>query len=104
MRVLRSPVSPNAADDHDFRFLAPAAAPGAAPEREGSERPPPAGGRPRVKLPDGIEVRAFDELHDRPERWRAAVASIAAAHSTATVQVNLGGTVLVGMVGDELVV
>lgn len=55
-------------------------------------------------LPAQIDVQAFDALHDQPERWRDVVASIAAGYSTATAVPVDGGTVLVALVGTELVV
>lgn len=55
-------------------------------------------------LPARIDVRAFDALHDEPERWRDVVASIAAGYSSAPATPVAGGTVLVARVGTELVV
>ena len=57
-----------------------------------------------LTLPATIDVAAFDALHDEPARWRDVVASIAAGHSRAPVRQVEEGTVLVGLVGDELVV
>ncbi len=57
-----------------------------------------------MNLPSTIDVRSFDELHDEPARWREVVASIAAEHSAAPMRPASEGTVLVGLVGDELVV
>ncbi len=56
------------------------------------------------ELPASIDPRAFDELHDQPERWRDVVAAIAAAHSSAPVAPVAAGTALVALVGDALVV
>jgi hygromycin-B 7''-O-kinase len=55
-------------------------------------------------LPASIDVAAFDALHDDESRWRDVVASIAAQYSAAPVTPASEGTVLVGLVGDELVV
>jgi hygromycin-B 7''-O-kinase len=55
-------------------------------------------------LPATIDVAAFDALHDEPERWRDVITSIAAEHSAAPVRQVEEGTVLVGLVGSELVV
>jgi len=57
-----------------------------------------------MTLPAEIDVQAFDALHDQPERWHGVVASIAAGFSSAPVTPAAGGTVLVGLVGAELVV
>lgn len=57
-----------------------------------------------MTLPSDIDVRAFDELHDEPARWRDVVASIAAEYSAEPVQPASEGTVLVGLVGRSLVV
>ncbi|MFO1337291.1 MAG: phosphotransferase [Burkholderiaceae bacterium] len=57
-----------------------------------------------MPLPERIDPRAFDELHDEPARWREVVASIAAEHSAAPMRPASEGTVLVGLVGDEIVV
>jgi hygromycin-B 7''-O-kinase len=56
------------------------------------------------KLPASIDVAAFDALHDEPARWREVIASIAARHSQEPVRPMEEGTVLVALVGDELVV
>lgn len=55
-------------------------------------------------LPAHIDVAAFDALHDEPGRWRDVIGSIAAGHSPAPVRQMEEGTVLVGLVGEELVV
>ena len=47
---------------------------------------------------------AFDALHDDESRWRDLVASIAAEYSPAPVTPATVGTVLVGLVGRDLVV
>jgi hygromycin-B 7''-O-kinase len=57
-----------------------------------------------LTLPAAIDVAAFDALHDEPERWRDVITSIAAEHSAASVRPVEEGTVLVGLVGEELVV
>lgn len=57
-----------------------------------------------MSLPSSIDARAFDDLHDEPARWRDVVAAIAAEHSTAPMRPASEGTVLVGLVGDALVV
>lgn len=51
-----------------------------------------------------IEPHAFDALHDEPARWREVVEAIAAEHSAGPVRPASEGTVLVGLVGDEIVV
>lgn len=55
-------------------------------------------------LPATIDAQAFDALHEQPERWRDAVAAIAALHSDAPVTPVAAGTVLVALVGREFVV
>jgi hygromycin-B 7''-O-kinase len=55
-------------------------------------------------LPASIDVAAFDVLHDDVVRWRDVVSSIAAAYSDAPVSPASEGTVLVGLVGQDLVV
>ena len=55
-------------------------------------------------LPAQISVEAFDAFHDDVERWREVVSSIAAAHASAHVTPMADGTVLVALVGDDLVV
>lgn len=57
-----------------------------------------------MQLPAEIDAAAFDALHDDPARWHAVVAAIAAEHSTGAVRPMGDGTVLVALVGDELVV
>jgi hygromycin-B 7''-O-kinase len=57
-----------------------------------------------AKLPASIDVAAFDALHDDASRWRDVVSSIAAEYSPAPVTPASEGTVLVGLVGRELVV
>jgi hygromycin-B 7''-O-kinase len=47
---------------------------------------------------------SFDALADAPERWHPAIAELAARHSAAPVRQPGQGTVLVGLVGSELVV
>jgi len=57
-----------------------------------------------MKLPQTIDIAAFDALHDEPERWHDVVASIAAGYASAPVRPASEGTALVGLVGEELVV
>jgi hygromycin-B 7''-O-kinase len=57
-----------------------------------------------LKLPQTIDVAAFDALHDDVGRWQDVVASIAQGHASAPVTPASDGTVLVGLVGEELVV
>ena len=55
-------------------------------------------------LPASIDVEAFDALHDDESQWRNLVASIAAGYSAEPVTPATVGTVLVGLVGRDLVV
>ena len=55
-------------------------------------------------LPQTISVAAFDALHDQPTAWRDVMLSIAAGHSAAPVCQMSEGTVLVALLGDELVI
>lgn len=55
-------------------------------------------------LPATIDREDFWTLHDEPARWRDVIGSIAADHARAPVKQVEEGTVLVGLVGDELVV
>lgn len=57
-----------------------------------------------LTLPASIDVASFDALHDEPARWREVIESIAAVHASAPVRQVEEGTVLVGLVGSELVV
>ncbi|MBT9594639.1 MAG: aminoglycoside 3'-phosphotransferase/choline kinase family protein [Vitreoscilla sp.] len=57
-----------------------------------------------MKLPASIGVEAFDALHDDIPRWQDLIASIAAEHSAAPVRPMEEGTVLVALVGTDLVV
>jgi hygromycin-B 7''-O-kinase len=50
------------------------------------------------------EPAAFYALSEAPERWRDAITELAARHSQAAVRQPGAGTVLVGLVGSELVV
>ena len=55
-------------------------------------------------LPATISVQDFDAIHDDVACWRELVGSIAAAHSPEPVTPMEAGTVLVALVGQELVV
>lgn len=55
-------------------------------------------------LPAVIDFADFDRLHDDVACWRDFIAAIAAEHSGAPVTPVEEGTVLVGLVGSELVV
>jgi len=57
-----------------------------------------------LPLPQAISVAAFDALHDDAPRWRDVIVAIAAEHSSQPVRQMSEGTVLVGLVGQELVV
>jgi hygromycin-B 7''-O-kinase len=61
-----------------------------------------------MPLPPIIDVASFDALHDEPSRWQPVIEAIAAEHtqdhSAAPVRAMTEGTVLVGLVGAELVV
>jgi len=59
---------------------------------------------PLQHLPAEIGVAEFDALHDEPGRWRGIVEAIAARYSAAPMVAAEEGTVLVGLVGRELVV
>ncbi|MBX3635237.1 MAG: phosphotransferase [Rubrivivax sp.] len=56
-----------------------------------------------ASLPADPGPAAFDALHDDPERWRDAVAAIAARHSPAEVRQVAEGTALVAFVGPDRV-
>ncbi len=55
-------------------------------------------------LPQAITVADFDALHDQPAAWREAMTSIAADYSAAPVRQMSEGTVLVALLGQDLVV
>ena len=55
-------------------------------------------------LPAEISAAAFDELHDNPAAWRDVVSTIAARHSDQPLRLMSEGTVLVVLVGHDLVV
>ncbi len=55
-------------------------------------------------LPQAITVADFDALHDQPSAWREVMTSIAAVYSAAPVRQMSEGTVLVALVGQDLVV
>jgi hygromycin-B 7''-O-kinase len=57
-----------------------------------------------MHLPHCPDAAAFDTLHDNAPAWHGAVATIAARHSAAPVRQMLDGTVLVALVGQDLVV
>jgi hygromycin-B 7''-O-kinase len=57
-----------------------------------------------MPLPAFDDYPAFDDFHDDPGAWRDEIAEIAAAHSRAPIRLADSGTVLVALVGDELVV
>ena len=57
-----------------------------------------------MNLPETIDATSFDTMQCDTARWRDVVASIAAAYSSAPCQPTTAGTVLVGLVGEELVV
>ena len=65
---------------------------------------PPSPAPPLAALPAQIGVAEFDALHDEPARWRGIVEGIAARYSSAAVTPAEDGTVLVGLVGQALVV
>jgi len=54
-------------------------------------------------LPRIITAAAFDTLHDDPAAWREVLQAIAAEHSPDPVRQMTEGTVLVGLVGQRLV-
>ncbi|WP_284614465.1 phosphotransferase family protein [Aquabacterium humicola] len=58
---------------------------------------------PLRALPPVVGYADFDVLHDDIPRWRALVASFAARYSDAPFTPMEEGTVLVGLLGDELV-
>jgi hygromycin-B 7''-O-kinase len=55
-------------------------------------------------LPPFADYAAFDPFHDDAAAWHDVIAEIAAAHSRAPITQALDGTVLVALVGRELVV
>ena len=55
-------------------------------------------------LPQAITVADFDALHDQPAAWREVMASIAAVYSAAPMRQMSEGTVLVALLGQDLVV
>ncbi|NRF68274.1 phosphotransferase [Aquincola sp. S2] len=57
-----------------------------------------------LTLPASIDVAGFDALHDDVARWRGLIASIGAGYSASPVEAAGAGTVLVGLVGQDLVV
>jgi hygromycin-B 7''-O-kinase len=57
-----------------------------------------------MRLPDPIEVAAFDALHDDAPAWRDIIADIAAEHGGGALEQAMDGTVLVALCGDDLVV
>jgi hygromycin-B 7''-O-kinase len=57
-----------------------------------------------TSLPAEISVAAFDELHDNPAAWQGAVSTIAARYSSQPLRLMSEGTVLVALVGHDLVV
>lgn len=55
-------------------------------------------------LPQAITVADFDTLHDQPAAWHAVMTSIAAVYSAAPVRQMSEGTVLVALLGQDLVI
>ena len=59
--------------------------------------------RPQT-LPQAIAVSDFDTLHDEPAAWREVMTSVAAVYSAEPVRQMSEGTVLVALLGQDLVV
>jgi hygromycin-B 7''-O-kinase len=58
----------------------------------------------RNHLPEISGWTDFDALHDNPAAWHDAMVSIAAAHSSEPLQQRADGSVLVGLLGQRLVI
>jgi hygromycin-B 7''-O-kinase len=57
-----------------------------------------------LPLGHDIDVASFDALHDDPAAWRDLLASIGAEHGAGSLTQAIDGTVLVGLLGSELVI
>jgi hygromycin-B 7''-O-kinase len=57
-----------------------------------------------MRLPHNPDATAFDALHDDAPAWRDTITTIAAQYSSGPVRQMLDGSVLVGLVGQGLVV